>query len=83
MHLSSVKCIIAPPFGRTPRKEHIKIQCVQNFATRVFTGIRKYDHVTPNLQQLAWLPVECISAFFKEFLLEGQNQTLFIKTGKM
>ncbi len=23
------------------------------------------------------------SPFFKEFLLEGQNQTFFIKTGKM
>ncbi len=41
-------------------KEHIKHQSVQNFAARVITGIRKYDHVMPILQQLAWLPVECI-----------------------
>ncbi len=36
---------------------------MQNFAARVITGIRKYDHVTPILQQLAWLPVECMLKF--------------------
>ena len=28
-----------------------------NFACRIVSGIRKYDHVTPELQRLRWLPV--------------------------
>ena len=44
----------------TSKKNISKLQSVQNFAARVITGIRKYDHVTPILQQLAWLSVECM-----------------------
>ena len=32
-----------------------KIQSIQNFAYRIVTG--KYDHVTPILKELKWLPV--------------------------
>ena len=34
-----------------------KLQSVQNFACRIVSGSRKYDHVTPELQRLRWLPV--------------------------
>ena len=34
-----------------------KLQAVQNFACKIITNIRKYDHVTPSLHQLEWLPV--------------------------
>ena len=34
-----------------------KIQAVQNYACRIVSGARKYDHVTPILKQLNWLPV--------------------------
>ena len=34
-----------------------KLQSVQNFACRIVSGIRKYDHVTPELKRLRWLPV--------------------------
>ena len=34
-----------------------KLQSVQNFACRIVCGIRKYDHVTPELKRLKWLPV--------------------------
>ena len=34
-----------------------KLQLVQNFACRIVSGIRKYDHVTPKLKRLTWLPV--------------------------
>ena len=34
-----------------------KLQSVQNFACRVVSGIRKYDHGTPDLKRLKWLPV--------------------------
>eukprot|EP00794_Sanderia_malayensis_P013031 gene13031-biopygen10390 len=30
---------------------------IQNFEARIFTGAPKYDHMTPVLKQLCWLPV--------------------------
>ena len=35
-----------------------KLQGVQNTAVRILTGSRKYDHITPVLRQLHWLPME-------------------------
>ena len=37
-----------------------KLQLVQNFASKIVTGTRKFDHVTPLLCQLKWLRVEQI-----------------------
>ena len=34
-----------------------KLQSIQNFACRIVTNTRKYDHVTPLLRELNWLPV--------------------------
>jgi len=34
-----------------------KLQSVQNFACRILSGPRKFDHVTPILKELEWLPV--------------------------
>jgi len=34
-----------------------KLQAVQNAAARVVTGARKFDHITPALRDLHWLPV--------------------------
>ena len=34
-----------------------KLQLIQNFACRIVSGIRKYDHVTPELKRFRWLPV--------------------------
>jgi len=34
-----------------------KLQTVQNAAARVVTGTRKFDHISPVLRQLHWLPV--------------------------
>ena len=33
------------------------LQSIQNFACRIVNGARKYDHVTPILKDLNWLPV--------------------------
>ena len=33
------------------------LQCVQNCAARLVCRIRKYDHITPVLQDLHWLPM--------------------------
>ena len=35
-----------------------KLQRVQNAAARIITGIKKYDHITPALKELHWLPVQ-------------------------
>ena len=31
---------------------------MQNFAARILTGTRKYNHITPALKDLAWLTEE-------------------------
>ena len=35
----------------------LKLQAVQNFAARIISGSRKFDHVTPLLKELHWLPI--------------------------
>ena len=34
-----------------------KLQAVQNVAARLVTGTRKYEHISPVLRQLHWLPI--------------------------
>ena len=34
-----------------------KLQLIQNFACRIVCDIRNFDHVTPALKELKWLPV--------------------------
>ena len=40
-----------------PKYKVKKLQQIQNIAARYVTGARKYDHITPILVQLHWLPV--------------------------
>ena len=47
-------------WSATSHKNISKLQSVQNFAARIVTGTRKYDHITPVLKQLKWLTVEMI-----------------------
>ncbi len=48
--------------GGCPASSINKLQIVQNAAARVLTRSRKYDHITPILQSLHWLPMKfCIS----------------------
>ena len=35
-----------------------KLQIVQNVPCRIVSGAKKYDHVTPLLKSLSWLPVK-------------------------
>ncbi len=47
--------------GGCPASSINKLQIVQNAAARVNTTRRKYDHITPILQSLYWLPIKfCI-----------------------
>ena len=41
----------------TTKKNIELLQTVQNFAPRIVSGTRKFDHVTPILKQLQWLPI--------------------------
>ena len=41
-----------------PDCELKKVQRVQNAAARLLTSTRKYDHITPVLRELHWLPVK-------------------------
>ena len=40
-----------------PEEVICKLQRVQNNAARVITLTKKYDHITPELKELHWLPV--------------------------
>ncbi len=35
-----------------------RLQHVQNSAARIICGVRKYDHITPSLVDLHWLPIK-------------------------
>ena len=41
----------------TTKKNIARLQKVQNFAARIVTDAREYDHITPMLKELHWLPV--------------------------
>ena len=45
-------------WANTAEKNIKKLQLVQNFAARIITNTRKFDHITPVLQELKWLPVD-------------------------
>ena len=45
-------------WSNTSGKNIAKLQLVQNFAARIITGTRKFDHITPTLKELRWLPVK-------------------------
>ena len=43
---------------RLPAYQLNKLQLIQNTAARIVSFARKYDHITPVLQSLHWLPVQ-------------------------
>jgi len=45
-------------WSNTSDKNIKKLQQVQNFACKIITNSRKYDHVTPLLQELNWMTVK-------------------------
>ena len=44
-------------WANTTKKNMELLQTVQNFAVRIVSGTKKFDHVTPILKQLQWLPI--------------------------
>ena len=47
----------------TSKQNINKLQLVQNFAARILTGVKKYDHVSPALKELGWLSIERLLQF--------------------
>ncbi len=45
-----------------------RLQILQNTAARLLTGTKRFDHITPVLASLHWLPV-CLRVDFKILLL--------------
>ncbi len=41
-----------------PKKTIRQLQLIQNTAARILTRTRKYEHITPVLRSLHWLPVK-------------------------
>ena len=44
-----------------------KLQAVQNFAARIITHTRKYEHITPVLKELRWFPVN-LQLYYRDAL---------------
>ena len=51
-----------------------KLQGVQNFAARIVSGIRKFDHVFPALKNLRWIPVQS-HLYLKDAILAFKSMT--------
>ena len=47
-------------WSNTSAKNIKKLQTVQNFAARIITKVRKFDHITLSLQELNRLPIELL-----------------------
>ena len=45
-----------------------KLEAIQNFAARIVTRSRKFDHITPILKQLRWMQVKD-HLFYRDALL--------------
>ena len=51
-------CYCSSVWSNTSASNIRKLQGVQHFAARIVSGTRKFDHVTPALKNLRWLPVK-------------------------
>ena len=50
-----------------------RLQSIQNFASKIITNSRKFDHVTPLLRELNWLPVK-EQLFYRDSVLTFKCQ---------
>ena len=53
---------------------NLKLQAIQNFAARIICGSRKFDHVTPLLKELHWLPIKS-QLYFRDAVLAFKCMT--------
>ena len=60
-----------------PLRLRWKLQMVQNMASRLLTGVRKHQHISPTLAALHWLPVRfCID--FKVLMMTYKALNSFV-----
>ncbi|CAH3182642.1 unnamed protein product [Porites evermanni] len=50
-----------------------RLQSIQNFTSKILTNSRKFDHVTPLLRELNWLPVK-EQLFYRDSVLTFKCQ---------
>ena len=50
-------CYCCNVLSNTSEHNLSRIQAVQNFAAHIVSNSRKYDHISPILKDLKWLPV--------------------------
>ncbi len=68
MHLRIDRTILLNNFTKISQKNIKKLQKVQNFAARIITCTRKYEHITPVIRQLGWLPVADMLKYYLDIL---------------
>ncbi len=51
-----------------------KLQGIQNFPARIVSGTRKYDHITPVLKELRWIPVQ-LKLYYREAIMAFKCMT--------
>ena len=54
---SALDCCNSLPYG-LPQYQIKKLQYVHNAAARLLTRTGKYEHITPILEELHWIPVD-------------------------
>lgn len=46
-----------------PKYQIQRLQSVENYAARLVNRLSKFDHISPLIFELYWLPVECRISF--------------------
>ena len=64
-------------WANTRKKNVRKLQAVQNFACRIvmYVMYRQYDHVTPLLKNLSWLPVIKDQLYYRQAIMAFKCMT--------
>ena len=57
-------------WANTSKSNISKLQSIQNVAARIATSTRKYEHMTPVLKELKWLPV-ATQLYFRNAITRG------------
>ena len=74
-------------WANTSKTNIRKLQKIQNFAARILSGTRKYEHITPVLNDLRWLSVPASLAFYDAILtfkcLRGLTPMYLLFTGEI
>ena len=62
-------------WSNTSGKNISKLQSVQNFAARIIAGTGKFDHITPALKELRWVPIKQ-NLYFRDAVLAFKCMTV-------